>query len=564
MTTCKVIGATARPAQIKRLFLFLVAMAGSLGAAALVPERAMAQPAGTVCGDTFDDLNGFDNTSRFSAPLQRIIDLAVANCSSNTVAESTYNGSNNFVGPDTLEVINNVFQTDLGFTAGISVAAGVNVTNLLLDGAPYISGTQIPLDVAGAFNGTFQFDFGGNSFQFTVVKAAGSRRVQGFTIEALAGPATDAEFVRTRTLRVIGNFLANRADQLTANDPDIAGRLIGGFGGANGLPADISANGQNGSVNVTVSSSLRQVAAADDAAPPVGAPTSTEPLSGFDVWIQGTWSRISSGNADSDLALLHIGADYRFSDNFLVGLLGQLDWSDEENSTLNTEVDGFGWMIGPYAAARLHEHLVFDARAAWGQSDNDVSPFGTYTDSFDTDRWLIRGGLTGDIHLDDWHLTPGLSILYFEEQQHSYTDSLGIEIPEQTVSLGRLMFGPEVAYLYRPSPDWQVRPQFGFEGIWDFSEAQVVDVSTGIAGGAGGLRGRAAAGLSIIYDDRYTLTGEGFYDGIGAGDFDAFGGSLGINVLIVDGVSVSGEGFRSGSRADADYGGNLRLRLQLN
>lgn len=60
--------------------------------------------------------------------------------------------------------------------------------------------------------------------------------------------------------------------------------------------------------------------------------------------------------------------------------------------------------------------------------------------------------------------------------------------------------------------------------------------------------------MSVIYADRYTLTGEGFYDGIGVDDFDAFGGSLGISMPIADGVSVGGEAFMTGSDASADAG----------
>lgn len=104
------------------------------------------------------------------------------------------------------------------------------------------------------------------------------------------------------------------------------------------------------------------------------------------------------------------------------------------------------------------------------------------------DLHLVRQGHLQEFvlpaQLGDWHLTPGLSVVYFEEEQNRYTDSLGIEIPEQTVSLGRLMFGPEAAYHLQLDEDWWIRPQLGLQGIWDFADAEVVDVATGSRPGA--------------------------------------------------------------------------------
>jgi hypothetical protein len=42
----------------------------------------------------------------------------------------------------------------------------------------------------------------------------------------------------------------------------------------------------------------------------------------------------------------------------------------------------------------LSPNLYFDARAAWGQSDNSIDPLGVYTDNFSTDRSLVSAKLT--------------------------------------------------------------------------------------------------------------------------------------------------------------------------
>ena len=415
----------------------------------------------------------------------------------------------------------------------------------------------------------------------------------------------------------------SRADRLTGNVPDLAGRLICGMATAGDLPAALSARGRGGSFDVALTTSLRQIAAAerarrarrlaeiaalldpddrrrahfglspdtaedgfaswltptryraehdaeigaaieaalDDIMSSANDPAAAAGVTEFDLWVDGTWSRVASGETASDLGLLHIGADYRHSGNVLIGLLGQFDWSDDEEADAqSTQMDGFGWMIGPYAAARLREHLIFDTSVAWGRSDNEVSPFGS-----DTDRWLVRGGLTGDLRLDSWYLTPGVSATYFEEERKSYADSLGAEIPSQTVSLGRFVFEPEAAYLYQPTADWLIRPQVGGSGIWTFGGAEAVDGAASFPDGDNDLRARVEGGISVTYADRYTLTGDVFYDGIGADDSDTYGGSLGIDVTIADGVLLGGGGFMTDSGADtaASYGANLRLKLQL-
>ena len=99
-------------------------------------------------------------------------------------------------------------------------------------------------------------------------------------------------------------------------------------------------------------------------------------------------------------------------------------------------------------STRLSENIFFDARAAWGESDNSINPLGFYTDSFETKRWLVRGNLTGNWNFGDWRLTPSVSVARIEEDQQAYIDSLGISIPGQNLALGRVTFGPEIGYRY--------------------------------------------------------------------------------------------------------------------
>ncbi len=144
--------------------------------------------------------------------------------------------------------------------------------------------------------------------------------------------------------------------------------------------------------------------------------------------------------------ILYLGADYLVNPWILVGALVQFDWMDDESKKLNTDVSGDGWMAGPYVSLRLSEHILFDARGAWGRSNNEVSPLGTYKDSFDTDRWLAKANVTGNWFVERLRISPSVGVIYVEETQDSYVDSLGSTVVSQSVHIGRLMFGPEFGY----------------------------------------------------------------------------------------------------------------------
>ena len=171
--------------MVKNMLALAAIVAGAFAAASL-PQSAVAQPAGTTC-PAVTDSSDRDNGTRFAPGVQQIANLGGANCITGGSFLPSYDGTG-VVFPDTLAILNNVNNADNGFTAGISVAAGANVTNILRDGAPYTAGTQIPLTTAGAFTGTFRFDFGGNTFEFTLNKPAGSNDMQGFTIQAFVPP----------------------------------------------------------------------------------------------------------------------------------------------------------------------------------------------------------------------------------------------------------------------------------------------------------------------------------------------------------------------------------------
>ncbi len=248
----------------------------------------------------------------------------------------------------------------------------------------------------------------------------------------------------------------------------------------------------------------------------------------WDLWTEAhyTWFN-DSGGRRGDYAIGYAGLDCQIHASMIVGFLGQVDWMDDKIGIANTSTDGIGWMIGPYATMRLTPDLFLDLRGAWGRSDNDIE-IGAANGNFDTNRWLVSGRLTGNFILKDFRITPEVSVAYIEENQRSYTLSNGLSVGKQTVGLGRLKFGPEIARRFLTSSGTVVEPHAALRGLWDFAATDVTIGGTRFS--QEGFRGIAELGVIVQRPDRINFRAAAKYDGIGAAGFDAYGGQVWINV----------------------------------
>ncbi len=417
---------------------------------------------------------------------------------------------------------------------------------------------------SGVLNGT-PTGFGKFTFTAMATDRFGSTGNRSYSL--VIGTA----FVEKRTREVIGNFVAHRADALTGNEPSRLrdfrrhrGTLFGsnGAGGAAATADNGSdASGPPVAFNVTpdadgklsrlaFGTSLQKLMGAKrqssessasrsserpDGAMALGASGSTvgqqQGNAPFDIWVEGYTTHFDEDNGGSsgNVGIMYLGADYEVLPGLMVGALMQFDFADEKSGLLGSSAEGHGWMAGPYLSARLTDNFFFYSRAAWGQSENSISPFGTYTDRVDGERWMARADLTGDWQWDRWRFSPTLGFAYFEEAIKSYTDSSGIRIDGQTYALGRMNFGPEIGYSIPLADGSTLEPMLSVQGIWDFEGANAVTFNE-IPGGTPEFRAKVQAGVSLIAPWGYSIRGSGFVDGIGANDYKAYGGQIMINM----------------------------------
>ena len=238
----------------------------------------------------------------------------------------------------------------------------------------------------------------------------------------------------------------------------------------------------------------------------------------MDVWVEGTISRFEIAGQDGDFSVLYAGADYMLSDDVLIGALVQYDQIDLDGRHDGVgAADGDGFMVGPYITARLSDNFYADARFAIGTSENTISPLGTYTDEFDTDRQLFAGSLIGDFPLDETSVfRPAITVRHISERQNQYRDSLGVVIPEQSIDQGEISFAPRYQTQMLLSDDITIRPYAEAEGIYAYGD-EIGDLL------GNDLRLRLEAGTDFLQSEQLSGSAALFFDGLGTDEFQNTG-----------------------------------------
>lgn len=255
-----------------------------------------------------------------------------------------------------------------------------------------------------------------------------------------------------------------------------------------------------------------------------GPVTSNSYQSDFNLWAKGSWVKSKEDRANtnekSDFSILHIGGDYRYSKDLLIGVMAEVDNTDHESSVLNYKAESNGWMLGPYLVKRFENKLILDLYAAWGEGNNEISPFNTYKDDYDSERFIFSGNLTGSYDRGNWHINPSAGLVYFRDKLDSYTDSNGLQIDSQVIEMGSLNFGPTFIYRHQNSDGMQINPEIGIEGIYDFKVPDLYGIN-GITVGTEDLRAKLKLGVNILTRSGTVFSANYAYDGIGQSGYQA-------------------------------------------
>ncbi|WP_083098510.1 beta strand repeat-containing protein, partial [Pseudophaeobacter leonis] len=301
------------------------------------------------------------------------------------------------------------------------------------------------------------------------------------------------------TSRIISQFINTRATQLISNQPDLTG-FLSGLGGGH---ANLAVTRGRGNFDISTNFGSR-------------------------VWsrLQGAVS--TEGTSDSIYVFGAIGSHFTINENLIVGGMLEFDYLDQDDGVAN--VKGKGWLIGPYFVTKFPDRDVFvEGRLLYGQSANDVSPFGTYTDRVDTERLLAQVKVSGSMLYGKTTWIPNLQLTYTSDEQEAYRDSAGNLIPSQGIAWGQLKAGLDFEKpIAMRRGNGELLLTGGLSAIGSSSRYSGSAVST-LSDVQGG-RARAEIGLSYAFGDMGVFQVETFYDGIGMSNYESYGLQFGLDL----------------------------------
>jgi uncharacterized repeat protein (TIGR01451 family) len=342
----------------------------------------------------------------------------------------------------------------------------------------------------------------------------------------------DEDAVRDAFESLSYNFIAQRLNLLASNGPRLAwqvNRVEGGFGGG---VNSLNVVGENGDLTGSFafsSGALRSAVAGERVMPTADAPRSD---GGINAWIEGQFAIYNDerdeDDVNGDFFVGYAGVDIEVMNRVNIGIMGEIDWMNEDGDD-NAEVEGTGWMIGPYLSAEIADGIFLDMRAMGGTTDNDIrqAVLGIdYDGDFQTTRWLAEATLSGNYEFDSVTLTPDIRLLHIREDQEDYKVSGGgntVDVDGNEVILTQLSSGLRLSHLM-VTDDMLLRPYIAGRLFWNIDNPGELTID-GEYISTDDVRGAVTLGLDAS-SDALQFGIEGTYDGLFGDNDHAISGRL--------------------------------------
>ena len=195
------------------------------------------------------------------------------------------------------------------------------------------------------------------------------------------------------------------------------------------------------------------------------------------------------------------GLTRKLAPNFLIGAFGGYETFDYRSDQLQGRLKGDGWTAGGYFGWRITQTIRFDAAVGYSGLGYDGTA-STAAGSFNGNRWLVSGGLTGRYETYGLMIEPSARIYALWEHENAYTDTLGTLQSARDFSTGRASGGLKLAYPMMWS-SVAIAPYVGLYGDYYFNSdtaavpaASLATVSAAILDG---WSARAAGGANLKF-----------------------------------------------------------------
>ncbi len=389
-------------------------------------------------------------------------------------------------------------NSDLSAAASVTrqlVLDAGDTLSISADGAPsapasvaLVSGAGAPLTLIGA---------GGASAASFKAPQAGAYAVR-FSAAADGPAMVRVSCTSAQAVAADQAFLARRNDLVKAQDPDRI-RLDRGPNAGKPLASTVDLDENGTPRQVAFSVSLSEITAA--------AQRSKKPEPGLvDLWLEGRMENYAAtGNdlsSNGNLGILYFGTRSMIGPDILVGALAQLDRGVETARYAPSELAASGWMAGPYLSMKLATGIVFDGRAAWGETEN--GNLGVGSGETLTDRRLVRAKLTGTRQVEGWNVAPSVGLVYLEDAVRDGTTGA-----TKAAGTGRIEVLPEVSRRFAVDGDTFIEPRAAVGGFVGFDELSGLKTATVTTGNAADMHLKAEAGVALGVKEGSSLQATG-------------------------------------------------------
>ncbi|ODA68405.1 hypothetical protein A7A08_00228 [Methyloligella halotolerans] len=241
-----------------------------------------------------------------------------------------------------------------------------------------------------------------------------------------------------------------------------------------------------------------------------------------DVWVRSqTQSLDASGNTRKagEAVTTYVGADYKVNSNALVGGMVQTDDAAQHAVGTSEQVDGKAYMAGPYAAYRVTDKVIVDAKSLWGQS-NDVARTGEDAAAYATNRSLNQARVSGNWGIKKMQLTPSGAVTHITEDADIPMAGVDAARIEET----RVSVRPEIKRPFQAGEDKKIEPFAYFESSLNVDDADFTNAAP---------TNRVGGGVALTKTDDYSIRATMDYTETMNSDIDpSASGRVSVNVPI--------------------------------
>ncbi len=208
------------------------------------------------------------------------------------------------------------------------------------------------------------------------------------------------------------------------------------------------------------------------------------------------------------------GASYRFTDNFLAGVLVGYENSKYSMTSFGTPTSlrGEGVSGGGYFGWKFFDRMRIDGMLTYGRINYDAAA-GTVTGGFGADRVTGMSKLSGRYGFGTFYLEPSAMLTIASESQSSFTDTAAVFHDKFNFVVGRASTGGTIGVPFA----WGmsvVTPTFGVFGDYRFGD-EITAALSSVPTFNNGWSAHVNGGLSVAMSGGVTASATGEYGGIG-------------------------------------------------